>query len=107
VVTVKVNVTKKDIGTGICSDPGNCPIARAILRITDKSTAVSVGNDSIEFYSGESFERDYLGTTKTPKVADHFISDFDTRIAVKPFSFKLRVPNKAAKLFRKSAIATA
>jgi hypothetical protein len=82
---ITVQVTQRDIRLGKHGDPWNCPIARAIKRV--------VRRGAMEGVIGSYF---YLGTEtrKLPAKAERFVSDFESKAEVYPFSFVLNVPAK-------------
>ena len=101
-VTVEINVTKKDIGNGVCSAPGNCPVALAAIRTGFDQVAVL--GDCMDFQSDENYYAIGL-----PLVAKKFIYAFDEQQPVKPFKFRIKLKNSVAKQLklRKSAIVSA
>lgn len=81
---ITVEVTQEDIDKGECVDPWTCAIALALNRATGDSSA-SVGPDDATIDGV-----DWL----LPEVARDFISKFDHREHVEPFTFVIseRVP---------------
>jgi hypothetical protein len=77
--TITVNVTKWHISRGKQSEPNSCPIALAVKKygMTD------VGTTSITCKGKE---------ITMPKKAQSFVDRFDYDKPVKPFSFKLKIP---------------
>lgn len=77
--SLTVEVTQEDIDQGECGVPTNCPIARAIRRVT-KHEYVSVGSWSAG-----------VGPliVNLPYDAIRFVEEFDSRHTVKPFRFEL------------------
>lgn len=86
--TVTVEVTQRDINTGKRSQGATCPIAKAFkrLKLYKRSVAIGVGGESIRVGEG------FYG--KLPALARSFVIKFDSmgKKAVKPFSFRVRVP---------------
>jgi hypothetical protein len=113
VVTVEINVTKKDIAQGVCSDGTNCPIARAAIRAGFDEVGVdSLGlvfgyGNLVRTTFGSYFEDG--GWANLPKVAKTFVETFDGQGEVKPFKFRVKLKNSVAKQLklRKSAIVSA
>lgn len=76
-----INVTLRDIKKGIKHQSSHCPIARAIKRLTDIRLCVCqewISFDGIRI--------------PTPQKASDFISNYDLGQPVKPFKFKLDIP---------------
>lgn len=87
--TITVRVTKKDIEGG---EPGmgtRCPIAKAVQKQTNRKCAV--GEDCVLFRDRRSGYREIVSL---PARARRFILRFDRDHPVRPFSFKLRVPDE-------------
>ena len=74
---IKISVTEDDIKRGDPSNGRGCPIARALRRMDYRG--YHVGINIIEWH-------DWSGTA-LPAEAAKFISDFDAKKEVKPFSF--------------------
>lgn len=81
---MKITVTRNDIRNGVVSDGGQCPVARAIRRVTH-ARAITVGDTTITV-RGEAFS--------APKSVTRFVHRFDDMgtKSVKPFSFSLPLP---------------
>ena len=92
-VTVTINVTAADIKKGWDKTHSKeCPIALACKRIFKKSADIYVLIDGLEY--GES---NYIDL---PAMAEKFSTaqvDQDDTFKPKPFSFKLRVPQRLVK----------
>lgn len=90
---VKIEVTASDIKRGVVKDCKDCPVARAIRRKLERSAVcLSVGADSFDFFHKGCFYGYCL-----PEEASRFIGAFDSRTAVKPFSFCLNLPREVLK----------
>jgi len=86
-VRVVVKVTAEDIAHGVKNDCERCPIARALWRAIPGASPV-VGGVSASWHDGAgSWVRVTL-----PASARGFVSDFDGRLPVAPFSFPLDIP---------------
>lgn len=86
--TVTVHVSQDHIDKEIVGNCFMCPISRAILdrlKITFVDTMLSVAEEGVTFHSENT-------VSDLPKEAWKFIWDFDSGISVKPFSFRLEVP---------------
>ncbi|QDF18706.1 hypothetical protein SEA_PUPPER_220 [Gordonia phage Pupper] len=77
-------MTQDDIDIGVPNSCGSCPIARAIARKRGVQE-VGVGNEAIYVRRAQKWSR-----YQAPRRATQFISDFDSRLPVKPFSFEAR-----------------
>lgn len=85
---MKINVTQRDIDSGLRNDCTLCPVARAIKRRLGKSKSVQVFETSIDIYnSKDRLEKQY----NIPELAQLFIKNFDTGCPVGPFSFTLNL----------------
>jgi hypothetical protein len=82
--TIELNVTKEDIEFGFKYDPSNCPVARALKRVTG-ANEVAVTTDVMMWImpSGRSTE------IPTPTGVDDFICALDGGLWVKPFNLSL------------------
>ena len=79
---VAVEVTTGGIKLGVPNDEQKCPIARALKYL--KFRGVEVGFHAISFvYKGVSY------TADVPKPAQKFITNFDKKKVVKPFTFSI------------------
>jgi hypothetical protein len=86
--TITVDVTQDDIDQGKCSNVRDCAVARATARALDMNEGVMFGSTIA-----------YLGVltptepVRLPEEVKTFITAFDSREAVKPFSFSLEIPD--------------
>lgn len=78
--TLRIDVTEKDIRLGHVKDPWSCPIARGGRRAARKKCVVGTKDVTIGHIN-----------VPLPKRAQRFIERFDAGLAVKPFSFTVRV----------------
>lgn len=90
---LKVNVRRKHIEQGVCDDPKNCAVARALL---DKTSVSQVD----VFGAGDGFIRVKRkgGRWFACYVPDNFIDRFDLReerSKLKPLSFVLKLKEVA------------
>jgi len=85
--TITIKVTETSIRKGIQGSCFKCPIARAVHGAGFRGAEVP--GDCVTF-------ADFY-TAPLPKRAQRFVRTFDDkgRKAVKPFTFKLRIPLKA------------
>lgn len=93
---VKINVTQQDITDGSRGSAQNCAIARAIQRELDRRDrqGIEVTNSHIRV-DGKLY--------KQPQKGSQFVSRFDHRKSVKPFSFMLREDKTPATQVRSSS----
>lgn len=80
-----VEVTSEDITHGKRFDCGECPIARAVLRLFPGASEVSASPTHIELFHDK--EGDLRGMT--PPEAELFMRRFDCGYQVSPFSFQI------------------
>lgn len=87
---IKVNVTQKDIDTGLRDNCKDCPIAKAISRTKfGKEHSVDVRKGYISYFK--------IGVTglnqhrNLPEKAYNFILRFDGHGTVKPFKFTMEL----------------
>lgn len=80
---VTVNVTQRDIERGVPRSSCQCPIARAMRRKID--TDLRVGSE-IWWFPDQAESEDLPNNVTT------WIRTFDAGLPVKPFKFKLEVP---------------
>ena len=80
---IRIYVSKKDIEAGEINQPNECPIARAIKRVT-KTKYPYV--DGWTCYVKNRGKR--MGFI-LPNAAKSFVSAFDSEAVVSPFSFRL------------------
>lgn len=85
--SVTVRVTREDIRKGCRFGGSTCPIALAISRAL--SLPADVGPNNFQLCHEPLFGRT---NHPLPLSAQRFIDRFDAELAVKPFSFKLRIP---------------
>jgi hypothetical protein len=78
-----INVTERHIKEGTRGDCGYCPVALAVGEVIDSpQTEISVGHERVIIF--DTHQRAIL-----PPEARQFISLFDKRYYVKPFSFEV------------------
>lgn len=82
---MKITVTKSDIANGVANSASKCPVARAIGRIKGAAKP-SVRSWRVTFYW-----KTKKYSIQLPIKVVHFISDFDSRESVRPFSFTLPI----------------
>ena len=87
-----VTVNQNDINTGIRSDCHDCPVYKAVSRITLPNTVISVHGDTILL----TIKKKGTQEITLPDIAVIFIEDFDAHgpTAVKPISFNLDIAQK-------------
>ncbi len=73
-----INVTQDDIDKGLRRSWKECPVARAITRITGEVTIVGIGCISTN-----------EGLFSAPQVVKDFVRKFDLLEEVQPFTFEL------------------
>lgn len=78
---MKINVTKSDIRSGVRYKYDKCPVARAIKRATGKKNIIVIPTGVL---CGKK-------SMRLPNIAAEFISDFDAKRLVEPFSFNLKL----------------
>lgn len=83
-----IRVTQLDIYRGLRGNPWMCPVARAVDRATGYRYGVAVGS-TIGFTSLNGLRG---ALQPTPRRARDFISGFDQRLHVMPFSFQIKTP---------------
>lgn len=83
-------VTKKDIENGVARTSNSCPIALSLNRVAKRlgfkkgcRARVGITIASLVFSSGR------RTPILLPEKAQQFISDFDSKRKVKPFSFEV------------------
>jgi GH35 family endo-1,4-beta-xylanase len=74
-----VRVTRECIRKGKPDSENMCPIARAIRPLVNKK--------AVKVYGMDAYIGDY--SYELPDEAAQFVDDFDSGLAVKPFSFKI------------------
>ena len=87
---MKITVTKVDIDKGEPRTANNCPIARAVGKLTKKFKP-AVGLDTISFYNSNS-DRQFI--MKMPSSARAFVQKFDNFEKVEPFEFSIPLERK-------------
>lgn len=75
---IVVDVTAEDIALGVRMVAASCPIAMALKRQGFKHVSVSTGYACVNFV-----------LYNLPKVARHFVANFDDMKPVTPFKFRL------------------
>lgn len=90
-MSLKVEVTQKDIDIGLRGDCSQCPVALAVSRaLIAAGLEYGVGVDELNI---KLFRHGMLvHTIRTPKEVAEFIEDFDSRYSVEPFLFEIEVP---------------
>ena len=90
---LQIEVTERDIRLGTPEDSTYCPIARSVKRKLElrgtKAKRLMVANGAVEFEKAENddwWNKDTPLAT-LPAAAVKFMSDFDNKRPVKPFSF--------------------
>tara|TARA_B100001123_G_C15323474_1_gene1028700 strand:- start:2167 stop:2562 length:396 start_codon:yes stop_codon:yes gene_type:complete len=100
---VRVNVTQKDIDSGVCGAATLCAVANAICRLIDTSylqerargdVVLVDGHDVLFMYEDDSvMDRAGLFVSPLPFRVSHWISSFDEdRYSADPISFDLDIP---------------
>lgn len=89
---IKIEVTQKDIDSGVESDVEACPVWRGVRRVVKRGMRVLVDHISIDLRINGMWEELF-----TPQRAINFMKRFDDGRAVKPFSFDLDIPEDALK----------
>lgn len=98
--TLQVNVTRRDIKTGISANCKKCPVARAIARRLRPGTKIRVEPRYIAFEDRRirsGFERVYEAWY-LPREVTQFIFRFDIGRRVRPFSFCVELPKAVLKI---------
>lgn len=96
-----IQVSNKDIVTGIGQNCFECPIARAITRRVKKGVIVNVGNlaGMVDFtYNDPVAEISYTDRSMLPKIAYDWYLVFDyphDKLDINPIRFELDIPNWA------------
>ena len=87
-----VTVNQDDIDTGVPKDCLDCPIHKAVSRITLPNTKISVHGNTILL----TIRKKGTQQITLPDIAVIFIENFDEHgpTAVKPISFKLDIAQK-------------
>ena len=85
---INLNVTGKNIKDAKVADPSNCPIANALKKTVKGLKNVYVyGKDAhLVIKRGN---KNYRYTSSLAKIASHFVTRFDSGLAVAPFKFQL------------------
>lgn len=83
--TLRINVTQNRINEGWRCSASSCPIAKAMRR--QLRGTVLVNGDTVTF--GGKFK-----SVELPRKAKTFVTDYDLYRMVRPFSFRITVPNK-------------
>lgn len=79
-----ISVRRSDIRGATPSDSSDCPIARALKRITG-SQSVNVDDATIRYYDAN--RKRYM-VADLPESAKTFVTTFDAEETVKPFEFE-------------------
>lgn len=82
-----IKVTEDDILKGDRARGGSCPVARAIIKITENIVAVNA--TCIRFYNKAGT---VLHSAAPTDIVAKFIMDFDCNRTVYPFEFELDIP---------------
>ena len=83
-----INVTQRDIDLGKRHDCNRCPVARAMGRVV-KDYTVRVGALFFRLIDLETNLQ--VSTHDLPIIATYFIHNFDNRVPVSPFKFKIEI----------------
>ena len=81
---LEIIVTEGDIKRGKKMNIFTCPIAKAAKRALKYKVKLSVGGETLRFYT----DKEYV--IHLPKKAEKFILSFDKGEKVKPFKFVIR-----------------
>lgn len=84
---VRVEVTQNDIRKGRRGDCANCPIARAVKRVTRVQNALVEDDGTISFS-----KRDNIVIIPASEKRERFISKFDAGEKVEPIVFLMNIP---------------
>lgn len=95
---VHIPVTQDDIAHGIRKDCHGCPIARAILRVLKPGHRIEIAGKTIRIerlriYQGQEEGIIACISLVTNEIAA-FVNAFDKGQSVKPFTFKLNLPER-------------
>ena len=90
--TLTINVTKNDIKEGDVRKCRSCPVARAITRRLRKPYFASASVFKILIVDDDAPSSRSL--SNVPRSVGAFITDFDRRRKVDPFSFEIEIPTE-------------
>lgn len=86
---MEIDVTAEDINKGVIH-PCKCPIALALMRVLGKPVAMDTL--TITFFPKKNPYWEGKFSIPTPQPAIDFMSKFDRKQPVAPFTFNLKVP---------------
>lgn len=100
-----INVTPTDLKRGHRMFCTMCPVARAISRHLRTNYLASVSYENVSFikvtreqHQGIPYDKEIgVGLYSIPTSVGTRIMEFDSRLPVEPFSFKLDIPKEALK----------
>ena len=84
--TLKIHVTAADIRNGVRADTACCPVALATQRLLCNQLMPHVSSIQLLFHT---YDDSYIRYDLS-RSAQRFISRFDNKFAVKPFTFIAR-----------------
>ena len=90
---VSIRVKKEHIDSGEMMSCNTCPVALAITSVLGSHCTCAVNAIDVYIVDGKSWDSVFV---KLPKSACNFIDKFDDfgKTSVKPFSFKLDIPEQ-------------
>lgn len=87
----RINVTERDIKTGLVGSSKSCPVALAIKRHIKNDAHVTVTSESTSIFNS-TFD-DYVASVHSGYVRS-WISRFDEHYSVFPMRFYLNIPDQ-------------
>lgn len=88
---MQINVTQEDIDKGLVCSYSDCPVARALFRVTGRRYDVTSDcHGLVKFPAGEFYDLNY--NDDLPYEVKKLIDDFDNKLKVKPITFEFIEP---------------
>lgn len=91
-ISVAFEVTERNIQLGVRQDCSFCPVAIAINKELDDSVQAFAMKNVLILQN--KFNKEFIYSVTWPLKVESFIEDFDANKQIKPFKFKLDIPEK-------------